>query len=130
MNSLRSLSSFLLFLSIYLLAAALPMPCHRTILTFAMVYSPHVQILPLFSDFLISAASAREVASSVSNVPSSHFIQITIQIFLCVVRLSIRLPSRYCFFCSFQDIAVCNPALFAFRPEAFLTNEYCPTDYS
>lgn len=67
---------------------------------------------------------------SVSDVPSSHFIQITIQIFLCLIRLLVCLPSHYYSFCSFQDIAVRNPALFAFRPEAFPTNEYCPTDYS
>ena len=63
-NSLRSLSSFILFLPIYLLAVALPMPCHRTILTLAMVYPTHVQIPPLFSDFLVSAARARGAASA------------------------------------------------------------------
>lgn len=67
---------------------------------------------------------------SLSDVPSSHFIQIAIQIFLRPNRLFIRLPSRYCSFCSFRAIAVRNPALFAFRPEAFPTNKYRLTDYS
>lgn len=67
---------------------------------------------------------------SVNDEPSSHFIQIAIQIFLRFIRLFIRLPSRYCFFRSFRVIAVRNPALFAFRPEALPTNKYCPTDYS
>lgn len=105
-------------------------PYRHIIITLSMVYPPHVQFLPLFSDFLVFAVSAREVASSVSNVPSSHFIQITIQIFLRVIRLFVRLLSRYCSFRSFRVIAVRNPALFAFRPEAFPTNEYRPTDYS
>lgn len=67
---------------------------------------------------------------TVSDVPSSHFIQITIQILLFVVRLSIRLPSRYCSFRSFWVIAVRKPMLFAFRPDAFPTNKYRLTDYS
>lgn len=67
---------------------------------------------------------------TVNDVPSSYFIQIAIQILLRLIRLFIRLPSRYCSFRSFRTIAVRNPVLFAFRPEAFPTNKFRLTDYS
>lgn len=40
-NLLRSISSFFLFLPVYLLAAALSTPCRHTILTLAVVYPLH-----------------------------------------------------------------------------------------
>ena len=65
-----------------------------------------------------------------SAVPSPHFIQIPRQIFLCFIRLLVRLLSRYYSSGSFRAIALRNPALYAYRPAAFTTAEYRLTDYS
>ena len=55
----------------------LPMLCRHIIFTLAMVYPLRVQIPSLSSDFLVSAASAREAASvrkqrAVSTLHSNH----------------------------------------------------------
>lgn len=95
-----------------------------------MAYPQHVQIPPLFSDFLVSAARARGALSvrkrrAIFTLHSNRNTNL-----FRFIRLFIRLPSRYCSLRSFRIIAVCNPVLFAFRPEAFPTNEYRLTDYS
>ena len=67
---------------------------------------------------------------SVSDVLSSHFIQNTTQIFLRLIHLLVRPSSRYCSFRSFWVIALRNPTLYTYRPDAFPTNEYRPIGYS
>lgn len=122
-NLLRSLSSFLLFLPVYLSAVALPTPYCHTILTVTTVYPLRVQTLPLPLHSFVCAAKRRTPSQPNRILSSPHSVQTPQQIFLRGIYLPVRLVARFGCACSFLSLSIGDLAQSLHRRDTLLDSK-------